>query len=130
MIVIKDMGVPRLGNTQRRGDQVVHLNVQTPTKLNAEERRLLEKLAELRGESLKVAHNTFTQSSRIPDSSVNRQERTKDVTTDSAVPGEKAPSNGGDSAKSESDSQGKDDPSFFERIVEVFKPKNGEHGDK
>jgi molecular chaperone DnaJ len=54
-LVMKELGVPHLGSPQRRGDQHVHLVVETPSKLNDEEKQLLKKLAELRGESLTVS---------------------------------------------------------------------------
>ena len=46
-------GMPRLrstGRTDGRGDLYVHLDVQTPTKLDARQTELLRQLAELRGE--------------------------------------------------------------------------------
>jgi molecular chaperone DnaJ len=43
-------GVPRLGNDVNRGDHLVTLRVEIPTKVSAEERELLEKLAKIRGE--------------------------------------------------------------------------------
>jgi molecular chaperone DnaJ len=46
-------GMPRLrssGRTEGRGDLYVHLDVQTPTKLDARQTELLRQLAELRGE--------------------------------------------------------------------------------
>lgn len=46
---IADLGVPRLRGGGR-GNIVVHINVETPTKLDDEQRELLEKLASLRGE--------------------------------------------------------------------------------
>ncbi|MFY9589122.1 MAG: DnaJ C-terminal domain-containing protein, partial [Actinomycetota bacterium] len=42
-------GVPRLGG-RGRGDLIVQVSVDVPTKLRGEERELLAKLAELRGE--------------------------------------------------------------------------------
>jgi molecular chaperone DnaJ len=54
VITMRDQGVPQLGNPQKRGDQLVHVVVETPTKLSEEEKQLLKKLAELRGESLTV----------------------------------------------------------------------------
>ncbi len=51
-ILMREQGVPHLNNQSRRGDQVIHLQLQTPVKLSAEERKLLEKLAELSGETL------------------------------------------------------------------------------
>jgi molecular chaperone DnaJ len=57
-IVMKHLGVPYLSvNSQRghqRGDQIVHVIVETPGKLSGEERKLFERLAELRNEKLTV----------------------------------------------------------------------------
>jgi len=53
-ITLKGLGTPYLDNPIRRGDQVVHLVVETPERLSAEEKNLFRKLAELRGEKLKV----------------------------------------------------------------------------
>ncbi len=53
-LVMKEQGVPHLSSPQRRGDQQVHLVVDTPTRLSDEEKSLLKRLAELRGESLSV----------------------------------------------------------------------------
>jgi molecular chaperone DnaJ len=54
-LTMKDQGVPHLANPTKRGDQVVHLIVETPSKLNDEEKSLLRQLAEVRGEKLTVA---------------------------------------------------------------------------
>jgi len=43
MVRLRGKGIPDL-NSQRRGDQIVHINVWTPTKLSSEEKKLLEKL--------------------------------------------------------------------------------------
>ena len=43
------LGVPRLRGG-KRGDIIVHLQVETPTKVDAAQRELLEQLARLRGE--------------------------------------------------------------------------------
>ncbi len=51
IVVMKNLGFPRINNQSKRGDQLVQLNIETPTKLSAEERKLLERLAELRGEA-------------------------------------------------------------------------------
>jgi molecular chaperone DnaJ len=50
IMVMKNLGVPRINNANKRGDQLVQLNIETPTKLSAEEKKLFERLAELRGE--------------------------------------------------------------------------------
>jgi len=52
-IAIKGRGMTRLRHGGR-GDLIVHIEVETPTKLNREEEELLKKFAELRGDS--VAH--------------------------------------------------------------------------
>ncbi len=58
ILVMKENGVPHLNNSARRGDQLVHLIVETPTRLSSEERKLLEKLAELRKEKLHLPKNS------------------------------------------------------------------------
>ncbi|GAA2952169.1 molecular chaperone DnaJ [Glutamicibacter bergerei] len=50
-MTLPGLGVPRLRGG-KRGDVIVHLQVETPTKLDAAQRELLEQLAELRGEKL------------------------------------------------------------------------------
>jgi molecular chaperone DnaJ len=47
-VVLKGKGVPQL-QTTRRGDQVVHLNVVIPTRLNEEQRRLFQELGKSLG---------------------------------------------------------------------------------
>jgi molecular chaperone DnaJ len=54
IITMRGEGVPHLGSPQRRGDQMVHIFVETPTKLSDEEKQLLKRMAEIRGESLTV----------------------------------------------------------------------------
>lgn len=51
-IVMRETGVPILNNPSKRGDQVVHLFVETPVRLSGQEKKILEELAQLRGESL------------------------------------------------------------------------------
>jgi molecular chaperone DnaJ len=53
-LVMRDHGVPHLNNPSKRGDQLVHVVVETPTRLSGEEKKLFEKLAELRKEKLQV----------------------------------------------------------------------------
>jgi molecular chaperone DnaJ len=81
-LVMREQGVPVLSNPTRRGDQVVHLIVDTPAKLSSEEKKIFERLAELRGEQLTV-------------SNLQKKEETQ--------------KNGGN---------------IFEKITEVFKPKD------
>ena len=49
---LENHGVPRLGNPVNRGDQLVTvmIDIPNPSKLSAEERKLLEELARIRGE--------------------------------------------------------------------------------
>ncbi len=50
VMTLTGRGVPRLGNDVNRGDHLVTLRIEIPTKVSAEERELLEKLAKIRGE--------------------------------------------------------------------------------
>jgi molecular chaperone DnaJ len=50
VLTLRGRGVPRLGRGSSRGDLFVHVHVQTPTRLDAEQERLLKELASLRGE--------------------------------------------------------------------------------
>jgi len=54
-IVIKGKGMTRLRRGDR-GDLIVHIEVNTPTKLSKEEELLLRKFAEIRGEKSSDAH--------------------------------------------------------------------------
>lgn len=54
VIPLKGRGVPRL-RSNGRGDLHVHLDVETPTKLDAEQEELVRKLASLRGEEFPQA---------------------------------------------------------------------------
>lgn len=49
---IRGAGVPVLRRGDARGDLYVHLDIRTPTKLDAEQERLLHNLAELRDEEI------------------------------------------------------------------------------
>jgi molecular chaperone DnaJ len=111
IVTLRDLGVPRLNNPSRRGDQIVHLIVQTPVKLSSEERKLLEKFAELRGEPLQV------------DKAEIQAESVREKHSESA-------SEPGDRANHHMNAQADDEEgqhSFFEKIGDFFKPKNGEH---
>lgn len=48
---IRGKGVPRLGNSHRRGDLVVGIDVEIPRKLSGEQRDAVARLADLRGET-------------------------------------------------------------------------------
>ena len=45
VITLQGKGVPKLGNPVARGNHLFSVKVQLPTKLNGEERQLLEQLA-------------------------------------------------------------------------------------
>lgn len=50
VLPLEGRGVPRLGNPVSRGDHLITVQVQIPTRLKPEERELIQKLAELRGD--------------------------------------------------------------------------------
>ena len=50
VLTLDGKGVPKLGNPVARGDHLITVQVEMPTKLAQEERELLEKIAKLRGE--------------------------------------------------------------------------------
>ncbi|MGI0492842.1 molecular chaperone DnaJ [Alkalinema pantanalense CENA528] len=50
VLTLENKGVPRLGNPVSRGDHLITVQVDIPTKVSTEERELLEKLAKLRGD--------------------------------------------------------------------------------
>ena len=51
VVILENKGVPRLGNPVSRGNHLITVKVEIPTKLNAEEKELLEKLATIKGNS-------------------------------------------------------------------------------
>jgi len=51
VLTLENKGVPKLGNATIRGDHLITVIVQIPTRLNSEERELLERLATIKGES-------------------------------------------------------------------------------
>lgn len=52
VLTLENKGVPRLGNPVSRGDHLITVQVDIPTKVTPEERELLEKLAKIRGDRL------------------------------------------------------------------------------
>ena len=50
VLTLENRGVPKLGNPVSRGDHLITVQVQIPNRLKPEERELIEKLAELRGD--------------------------------------------------------------------------------
>lgn len=47
---LESHGVPRLGNPVSRGDHMITISIEIPTKITTEERELLEKLAKIKGD--------------------------------------------------------------------------------
>ncbi|AGY57199.1 molecular chaperone DnaJ [Gloeobacter kilaueensis] len=52
VLTLDGRGVPRVGNPNRRGNHYLQLKVAIPTKLSADERELLTKIAKVRGEKV------------------------------------------------------------------------------
>jgi molecular chaperone DnaJ len=50
VLTLESKGVPKLGNPVSRGDHLITISVDIPTRVSAEERELLEKLAKIRGD--------------------------------------------------------------------------------
>ena len=55
---LRGKGIPSLNSTQR-GDLMVRVLVEVPTRLNAEQRRKLEEFAELMGDDNTPLHRSF-----------------------------------------------------------------------
>ena len=51
VLTLENKGVPKLGNPVSRGNHLITIKINIPTKVNSEERDLLEKLAAVRGET-------------------------------------------------------------------------------
>ena len=105
-LTMRDLGVPSLDNPARRGDQIVHLVVETPTKLSKEERKLLEQLAELRKEKLTVGKGAEAQETVSAGASQSKKGKHKQ---------------NANNAQAEAEPE-----SILDKIVDVFRPKNGE----
>ena len=66
IVTLNGLGVTRL-HSDKRGDLQVRIQVTTPTNVNSEQRELLQKFAELRGEDLhegthvKQKHGLFSR---------------------------------------------------------------------
>jgi molecular chaperone DnaJ len=58
VVTLKNKGVPHLRSTGR-GDQVVMIEVNIPTKLNGEQRRLFEELANTLGSEIRTEEKSF-----------------------------------------------------------------------
>ncbi len=51
VLTLENKGVPKLGNPVSRGNHLITVKVNIPTRINTEEKELLEKLAKIRGEA-------------------------------------------------------------------------------
>ncbi len=51
VLTLENKGVPKLGNPVSRGDHLITVRVELPTRLTSEERELLEQLAKIKGEN-------------------------------------------------------------------------------
>ncbi len=52
VMTLEGKGVPKLGNPVSRGDHLINIQVEIPTRISSEERELLEQLAQLRGDRI------------------------------------------------------------------------------
>jgi len=50
VLTLESHGVPKLGNPVSRGDHLITIQIDIPTKITADERELLEKLAKIKGD--------------------------------------------------------------------------------
>lgn len=50
ILKVPGLGIPKLNNAARRGDQLVEITVETPTKLSAEEKKIFEQLMKIQQE--------------------------------------------------------------------------------
>jgi molecular chaperone DnaJ len=60
---LRAKGVPIL-NSSQRGDLIVHVAVEVPTRLNSEQRRKLEEFAELTGDDNTPLHKSFFEKAK------------------------------------------------------------------
>jgi molecular chaperone DnaJ len=107
ILPLKGHGAPQLNSPNLRGDQLVHLIVETPTKLTSEQKRLLEKFADSRGDKLSAPKF------KRPDTASSANSKPSPGKSSSI----KNPSGKG--------SSGKADSSLIDKIADVFKPKEG-----
>lgn len=137
---MKNLGVPRFtgqtrkGETVKRGDQIVHLVVETPARLSGEEKKLLEKLAELRGEKLSVSKSDIAKSEAEAKGEAkaetkaesngegNKEKKSENVAKEK----EEAKGNSQNHKNRDKKEDSKEDVSFLDKIVDAFRPKNGE----
>jgi molecular chaperone DnaJ len=122
-LVMRDLGVPRFNSpVGKRGDQIVHVIVDTPRKPSDEERALLQQLATVRGENLDL-----TKEER--DAWEAEQEKLAANGKEAKAPVEKSSKKGAKAKAGKSDEQVKEE-SILDKLGDFFRPKNGEHDDK
>lgn len=110
-LVMKDLGVPLLNSPNRRGDQIVHINLKTPNKLSREEKELFERLAELQKEELHI------------DGDSENVENQNDVEDKTSATDENSGSTKKKMKHDKSKSSKKDD-TLLDKLVDVFRPKD------
>ncbi len=115
--MMREMGVPRFNNPSRRGDQIVHLVIETPTKLTSEEKKLLEQLAELRSERLHLSPEELAEIEARKEASAKEAAAATAAKAGAAAKGK--------SSKKEKEEE-KEDSSIIDKIVDAFRPKNGD----
>ncbi|CAN5324380.1 molecular chaperone DnaJ [soil metagenome] len=113
--MMRELGVPRFNNPSRRGDQIVHLVVETPTKLTSEEKKLLEQLAELRSERRHLSPEELAEI-----------EQRKETAAKDAAAATAAKAGAAAKGKSSKKEEEKEDGSIIDKIVDAFRPKNGD----
>ena len=118
-LVMRDMGVPKYNTQGKRGEQVVHVSVETPAKLSGEEKELLEQLAKLRGEVLTVSDED-READALLEAEKNGKNKESQSKNDKKAAKVKA---------KQKDEPVKDDSSIIDKIGEFFRPKNGENED-
>jgi len=127
-LVMRDLGVPHLNNPSRRGDHVVHVIVETPTKISQEERKLLEQIAEIRKEKLKVSVPSQAKAADDFFSAESGAAKDDGASSPAANSSTAAASDGGSTNKKKKH-QGKnesaepEDKGIFDKIVDAFRPK-------
>ncbi len=59
VLKIPGLGIPKINNMARRGDQLIEIIIETPTKLSPEEKKIFEQLASLQDEKGKKKYGFF-----------------------------------------------------------------------
>ncbi|MBX9669858.1 MAG: molecular chaperone DnaJ [Candidatus Obscuribacterales bacterium] len=119
-LLMKEYGVPPLQGQGRRGDQIVHVVVNTPTKLSGDHRELFKKLAELHGESLTVDPEALKE----PE---EPKKQKKDATKSGTHTALKESEDGKGKANGKKKTNGEEkEDTLLDKIVDAFRPKNSE----